>query len=1431
MSVRPRSWNFGDVLRQNPIHQPSNAHYRGNLYIQPVEVFNFLARHSEFWKNGKIDLKAVKKFLDAAVRAKKRSRSGPDDHGGQVSGFWSTNRDGDEFIVNEYWKLHENQVDADSLQEMYVTDENGEDLWLNFGMFPAIIPEMSKSLLIPGNDVFDLPTNLFLYLLYRLADGVKQRGTFTILFNLKLTSNMGDDLFYPIYKPNSRDPIKVVNGLISEEDLEWVYLTILRKYSSFVFEGEGSWSGSEDSGTRIIIKQYVGGEINFLLTLKLLPAPAVMFGNKWSPKVGEFVKTVLNDGNDDSRNVSGIISVKNDDYHCLLHCIILGLILEVRGSPDTQYYRADNEEHVALTMRQIFGRNTLWIEPSEIYCQATYNIADSTDLNRWIRKLAKFVIPTYISTEPDEQNLQNLLQDIDKEIGTMYSSEEFKSKFSKMESVLVPPEFCGINIYGMDYTMGKHMYPLYISPNNKGKMINLLCFTPQNADCSHFALITNMTRLLYLNGGKQFFTCNNCGQSFYHRRLLMTHQCDGRQNLVSGNVPGPGGYHFSRQCDNPQIDIVVGSCPRCRLCFTSEFTFNYHKEHCLMSGESGYRHVSLVSYIESERPALRGEPYNQKSEEEHEAQRHIMYADFECSISRESGEHKFMSYGIYDTLSEEFKLGYDIADFFNFILHKAFDVEKSDVYVYFHNAMGYDVNFILRFVLSNPAYEKWGIQVIMKSMNKLQKLVFDVMEPRTRKRRKIHIGDTFHFLTLSLERLVNSCRSSNIDENRDRFRGFFNVMTHKYPWIVREDANKVLQKNIFPYKFFDHEDKLDTPIEEFTEIFRPNPENLKFFSERINLEDLEKNFPEYQLVVDKFRCRSARDYHDIYLTCDVMQLADIFTRTMNILKESHGIHLTRYLGMPSATWAAFLRHEPHSLNMPLYRDTFFAEFFKAMTRGGISAASVRYAKSDARHKILYFDVNGLYAYVMMKYKFPCGEFKFVPFNIHGKERCHALLKELFEDFETNSCGMAFCVDLHIPDDVKFKTNYFPFAPEHRKLYREFFKDFDAKELSPFLKKWSEANGNEQMKEFTGLVCTLYDKEKYNVHWRLLQFYMKHGVEVTQIHFGVSFDEAPYLSSYIGKNIAIRNMVSDELSKTLYKLMNNSIYGKTFESPFKRKKYEIVRDVRKLQGLLDGGNISAMSSIDDLGWIIRMDGEEITLDKPTYIGACVCEFAKLHMYELLYDKFFAIFPSTDYINDTKCKVLYTDTDSFIMQIELPEGIETAEQLFQFINERSLELFGEILIGGDGGKIKSETGNDFILKCIALRAKLYAYVTEGGKYGQRAKGTSGDAQATQLNWDEYEKVYTTLQSKSTVNMQFLRREFKVFSLELLKQSVAINDAKRFSRLNSPDTFAYGHPLIEREMMLASAAEDELPIFMRRPFIEQEGERVSDRLDDDR
>lgn len=1326
---------------------PTNK--ESNFYLYPKEILDFLYDDNRQFVTRSNNILNLSKLI----------RWIGDNIPGHVFEYkvenWERRDDPIGFVENELVRLLQG-LPAETLEE--------DDGLVDF--FPAMTAS-NDTLRIPTADIRDLPVYLMLFILYRLGSLVGDHGTFTATYSLSVQDpNIAGSVYRIPLNDRYGHPVQISNGKISMDSLREIYIAIMKQIATIIPNSdihsgrdEGiTWNGSEDSGTRIMLRGRPWPKLDIDCKIDVIPVRAQRRGGYWTQQVEDLINATLG---------GSVLSVRNRiDNKCLVYCIVMGLILKVRQDGDSR----------------IFGNGVTMVDDYRVYCTGMYRYMDDSEVSKTIRRLSRCLLkPGYSTGDVDE--LVKYVDNIDKKAGSMVSIAGFREGFREIEEKLVPDYVCGIDVYGIDYGINRHVYPLYIS-RNRENVIPLLCITPPDSDTSHYALIMNMEKLMARSGGKQFFSCAKCGQAFYHRRLLLDHKCVMKADDCIVN--GEGGYHYSCVGVNPDIDIIEGSCPKCRLCFTTPFQLAYHKKHCFMSGKTGYRHVQLVTYKEGEHPTLNGEEIDMEAEKEHVKHRRIMYADFECSIDPETGDHHFMSYGIYDWKTKVYKVGYSLETLMSHIVYTAYSGKEDQIYIYFHNAMNYDANFILRHVMANPEYERWGIQVIMKSSNRLQKLVFYVYrtEGKREVKRTIHIADTFLFLTLSLERIVGSIRKDDIEVNKRNFSNFFRIFRLEYPNVSDSDIDHILRKNVFPYKFFTHSLKLDTPIEEFRQIFEPKEENLKYFSDRVTLEDLDQGYPDTCRVFDVFKCKSARDYHDLYLMCDVMQLADVFNRSMEILWESHHIHLTRYLGMPSASWAAFLRHDP-KMSIPLYEDTFFAEFFKAMIRGGITSAALRHAVADEDHSIIYLDVNGLYPYVMQKYKFPCGYFRHIPLGWRGKEYCNIMLQQYFKQFETSNTGMCFCVDMHIPDSVKKMTDMYPFAPEHRRIYREYYRDLDKKELTPYLKRWSEANNGAQMVEFTGLVCTLYDKTEYNVHWRLLKFYLEHGVEITRVYFAVSFQEGDYLAGYIRKNIAIRNTRKDELGKTLYKLLGNSIYGKTFESPFKRNTYEIVRDGNRMHGLLEEGSIASLLPIDNLGWIVKMEGEDIVLNKPTYIGACVCEFSKLHMYTLLYDKLMKMFPGTE--DDPGCQLVYTDTDSFIVRVRHPPGVtRDPKTLFAYMKEQDPDL-----IGGIGGQVKSETGeNDTIEECIALRSKVYAYKTYGGLYSQHAKGTTHEAQETQLDWEAYKHALESLVSIDTRNVLFVRKTFKIASLDVYRQSLSVNDGKRYICDDGIHTHAFGY-----------------------------------------
>ena len=82
-----------------------------------------------------------------------------------------------------------------------------------------------------------------------------------------------------------------------------------------------------------------------------------------------------------------------------------------------------------------------------------------------------------------------------------------------------------------------------------------------------------------------------------------------------------------------------------------------------------------------------------------------------------------------------------------------------------------------------------------------------------------------------------------------------------------------------------------------------------------------------------------------------------------------------------------------------------------------------------------------------------------------------------------------------------------------------------------------------------LVCNFFDKKKYVLDNENLRIYLRLGLKLNKIHRVLEVNQSQWLKPYIEFNIqtgieAEKN--TDKDAKTLYKLMNNAIYGKTME---------------------------------------------------------------------------------------------------------------------------------------------------------------------------------------------------------------------------------------------------------------------------------------------
>ena len=210
----------------------------------------------------------------------------------------------------------------------------------------------------------------------------------------------------------------------------------------------------------------------------------------------------------------------------------------------------------------------------------------------------------------------------------------------------------------------------------------------------------------------------------------------------------------------------------------------------------------------------------------------------------------------------------------------------------------------------------------------------------------------------------------------------------------------------------------------------------------------------------------------------------------------------------------------------------------------------RYVISDDNKKILYIDANNLYGHSMSE-PLPYDEIKFDN---------NVTLEDILNTPDDSNIGYFIEVNLTYPNNIKEKTKNLPFAPVNKKINPDKFSDY-MKEIKP-----------DTFIQTKKLICDWSDKKNYLVHYRMLKFYLRHGMIVDKVHSVISFKQSGWLGKYISFNTQKRNKAINDFEKDFYELLNNEFYGKTLENVRNRLKIKFIkkddhREITKQQSKL------------------------------------------------------------------------------------------------------------------------------------------------------------------------------------------------------------------------------------------------------------------------
>ena len=961
-----------------------------------------------------------------------------------------------------------------------------------------------------------------------------------------------------------------------------------------------------------------------------------------------------------------------------------------------------------------------------------------------------------------------------------YSGVEFPvgvkhyNKIEKQNSI-------NINVFGYE---NKQPYPIYVSKEKYEDHMELLLVTEK--ENKHYVLIKDFNRFMYnqtKHEHRKHF-CMHCLQCFSSDRVLSNHkenciQVNGTQAIKmpnkDNNILKFNNFHkqqpvpFVIYADFEAITEKVQGCQqkgnksyteayqthtdcgygyKVVCCYDDKYT----KPIQLYRGEKAvYKFMENileeVKYCKKVMKKYFNKPLRMAEENEQEFQKAIT-----CHICDKKYTEKDIRVRDHCHITGKFRgSAHQECN-----LKLRINPKEIKIPVIFHNLRGYDSHFIMQeigAIVKKNAYKnnkgeekQMNINAIPNNMEKYMAFMLG---------NHLTFIDSFQFMSLSLDELVSNLPAEALKYTSKRFK--------------KEKLNLMARKGIYPYDYMDSFEKFNK-----TEL----PTKEEFYSILNNEHISDEDYCHAKKVWNTFQLQTMGEYHNLYLKSDILLLADVFENFRKTCLQYYKLDPCHYFTSPGLSWDAMLKRT--NIQLELMTDIDMFQFIEKGMRGGISYIANRYGKANNKYMskydenmpskyIMYLDANNLYGWAMSQY-LPTGGFKWLT----EKQIKKINLAQYNED---SNKGLLIEVDLEYPKELHDLHNDYPLAAERVCVNNNMLSKY-CKRIAT---KYNISTG------LVGkLIPTLSNKEKYVLHYRNLQLYLDLGLKINKVHRVLEFNQSPWLKQYINFNTQKRIQAKNSFEKDFFKLMNNSVFGKTMENIRKRVDVRLITDEKKLLKMVSKPTYVSSKIFNENLVAVHKIKETLTLNRPAYVGMCILDLSKTFMYNFHYN----------YIKKKygdKAKLLFTDTDSLTYEIE-------AEDVYQdFWNDKDrfdnckypesspyFDKTNKNVIG----KFKDEAAGVPITEFVGLRSKMYSYIKDNQKGEKTAKGIKKNIIKNNIKHTDYKNVLLKNRQIQHTMKTIRSSKHQLGSYEINKVSLSCFDDKRYILTKGKQSLAYGH-----------------------------------------
>ena len=331
-----------------------------------------------------------------------------------------------------------------------------------------------------------------------------------------------------------------------------------------------------------------------------------------------------------------------------------------------------------------------------------------------------------------------------------------------------------------------------------------------------------------------------------------------------------------------------------------------------------------------------------------------------------------------------------------------------------------------------------------------------------------------------------------------------------------------------------------------------------------------------------------------------------------------------------------------------------------------------------------------------------------------------------------------------------------------------------------------------------LTPNLRDKDKYILHYRNLKFYLKMKMKIKRVHRILAFDQSPWLKSYIDFNTAKRAEAKSEFEKSFFKLLNNSVFGKTCENIRNHRKLDFIGTEKRAEKFAAQPTFRNYHLFHENLIAIERYKTSIYFDRPIYTGFSVLDISKILMFDFHYQTIKEKYPGD------KSTLCFTDTDSFLYKIK------TDDIYMDMLNDFQMYDFSDYAddhpcFSGlppetvehikstnkkTVGKFKDEEKGIAITEFIGIRAKCYSYKRIDGQCRKKLKGIKKSVVKQTIQHEHYRQcLFDDQQLYASMNT-FRSYNHQLKTIRQTKSALLNFDDKRHLLSCGLKTMAHGH-----------------------------------------